>query len=140
MATFFAVKVTDFPAGWEETPAIASNHFLRAIQPHAVKVTFNLNGEETAELFSTDWMDGQYPQMLRNWAESEGGKAEDYLFIFSEGEEGSIGNFYPDSTHQIWATWPSLDNYSVDLWALESQMCNLMRQVESIRQTIAEAR
>lgn len=140
MATFFAVKVADFPAGWEETPAISSNHFLRAIQPHAVRVTFDLKGEETEELFSTDWMDGEYPLILRNWAEREGGKVEDYLFIFSEMEEGGIGDFYPNSTHQIWGTWPSLDNYSVDLSALQWKMCDLMRQVEHLRQTIATAR
>jgi hypothetical protein len=139
MATFYAVRCTDFPNGWEESP-ISSDNFLRAIQPHAVQVTFDLKGEEAAELFSTDWMDGQYPSLLRNWAEGQGVKVENFLFIFSERDEGGIGDFYPDSTREIWGTWPALDNYSVDVSALQWQVSDLMRQVENIRQTIAAAR
>ena len=140
MATFFAVKATDFPAGWEDTPAISSNNFLRAIQPHAVSVTFDLKGEEAAELFSTDWMDGKYPSLLRNWAEGQGEKVEDFLFIFSEMDEGGIGDFYPDSTRELWGAWPSLENYSTDVCALQWQVNDLMRQVEYLRQTIAATR
>lgn len=139
MATFYAVRRNDFPAGWEDTP-YSTDNFLRAIQPYAVKVTFDLKGEEAAELFSTDWMDGQYPLMLRNWAENQGGKVEDYLFIFSEMDEGGIGDFYPASTREIWGTWPALENYSVDVSALQWQVSDLLRQVEYLRLTIAGAR
>lgn len=135
MATFYAIKRSDFPAGWEDTP-YSTNAFLREIKPYAVAVQFDRYANDR-EIDRSNWLDGEYPEAFRNWASERGDSPDDYLFIVSGSVTENSVQAFPSSTLFVWAEWPSLQNFSVDIGTLEWRVKEGTRMADNARTMLA---
>ena len=134
MAWFWAVKKSHAPV--YEGKSFSDTYFLRMLQPHALPVPFDTECESNAEIFYCDWKDGEYPAPFVSWAESQGGKAEDYFFLISRDvsvtEYDAISDHWPSSVREVWASWENIEGYCVAPSSLQFRLGYIQQEVNSI--------
>lgn len=135
MATFYAIKRSDFPAGWEDTP-YSTEAFLREIKPYAVAVQFD-GAANDREIYRDNWADGEYPEAFRNWAEEQGDSPDNYLFIVSGDPASDRPQTFPPANDFAWAAWPSLEDFSVNIGTLEWRIEEGTRMANNARTVLA---